>query len=137
MLNDQVIKTSIERIIVDGGDVLKNIKVGDKGYKGFGETYYSKINFAKKKGWKKHLEMTINLTCVMGEVRFVFSENLKEFESIILNEKNLYRLTIYPNVWFAFEGLYRPFSIVNNVADIIHDPNEVERKNLDEVNFKW
>ena len=31
--------------------------------------------------------MTLNLTCVMGEVRFVFSENLKEFESIVLNEK--------------------------------------------------
>ena len=51
MLNDKVIKTSIERIIVDGGDVLK-YQVGDKGYKGFGETYYSKINFAKKGGKK-------------------------------------------------------------------------------------
>ena len=56
MLNDKVIKTSIERIIVDGGDVLKNIKVGDKGYKGFGETYYSKINFAKKRDGKNTLK---------------------------------------------------------------------------------
>ena len=137
MLSNKVIKTPIEKISVDGGDVLKNIKVGDKGYKGFGETYYSKISFGKKKGWKKHLEMTINLTCVVGEVRFVFSENLREFESIVLNENNLYRLTIYPKVWFAFEGLHRPISIINNVADIIHNPNEVERKNLYEVDFSW
>ena len=72
MLNNKVIKTSTERIIVDGGDVIKNIKVGDKGYKGFGETYYSKIDFTKTKGWKKHLKMTLNLTCVIGEVRFIF-----------------------------------------------------------------
>ena len=137
MLRNKVIKTSIERIIVDGGDVVKNIKLGDKGFMGFGETYYSKINFAKKKGWKKHNKMTLNLTCIVGEVRFVFSENLKEFESIILNEKNLYRLTILPKVWFAFEGLYKPFSVVNNVADIVHNPNEVERKDLNQVNFIW
>ena len=137
MLNDKVIKTSVERIITDGGDVIKNIKVGDKGYLGFGETYYSKINFAKKKGWKKHLKMTLNLTCVIGKVKFIFSENLKEFESIVLSEENLYRITIYPNVWFAFEGLYKPFSVINNVADIVHDPNEVERKNIDEVDLKW
>ena len=47
MLSNKVIKTPIERITVDGGDVVKNIKVGDRGYIGFGETYYSKINFAK------------------------------------------------------------------------------------------
>ena len=47
MLNNKVIITPIEKIKVEGGDVLKNIKVGDEGYKGFQETYYSfiKISF--------------------------------------------------------------------------------------------
>ena len=137
MLDKKVIITPINKVKLEGGDIIKNIKVGDIGYKNFQETYYSLIKFGKKKGWKKHLEMTLNLTCPIGEVNFVFSEDLKYFENFLLNEKNLFRITIAPGVWFAFEGLYKPYSIVNNVADMIHNPNEIERKNLSDVNFRW
>ena len=137
MLDKKVIITPINKVKLEGGDIIKNIKVGDIGYKNFQETYYSLIKFGKRKGWKKHLEMTLNLTCPIGEVNFVFSEDLKYFENFLLNEKNLFRITIYPGVWFAFEGLYKPYSIVNNVADMIHNPNEIERKNLSDVNFRW
>ena len=81
--------------------------------------------------------MTLNLTCPFGEVNFVFSEDLENFESIKLNDMNLMRITIYPGIWFAFEGLKKPFSIVNNVADLIHNEVEIERKNLNEVNYDW
>ena len=137
MLNDKVILTPIEKIKVEGGDVIKNIKVGDLGYKNFKETYYSFINYGKKKGWKKHKEMTLNLTCPFGEVKFVFSEDLENFETITLNDENLLRMTILPGIWVAFEGLNKPFSIVNNVADMIHNEDEIERKNLNEVNYSW
>ena len=137
MLDKKVIITPINKVKLEGGDIIKNIKVGDIGYKNFQETYYSLIKFGKRKGWKKHLEMTLNLTCPIGEVNFVFSEDLKYFENFLLNEKNLFRITISPGVWFAFEGLYKPYSIVNNVADMIHNPNEIERKNLSDVNFRW
>ncbi len=137
MLNDKVILTPIERIKIEGGDVIKNIKAGDLGYKNFKETYYSFINFGKKKGWKKHKEMTLNLTCPFGEVNFILSENLEDFESITLNDKNLFRITIKPGIWLAFEGLNKPLSIVNNVADMIHNEDEIERKNLNEVNYFW
>ena len=33
MLNKRVILTPIEKIEVDGGDIIKNIRVGDCGYK--------------------------------------------------------------------------------------------------------
>ena len=137
MYTKKIIKTPIERIKVSGGDIIKNLKTGDRGYSGFGETYYSIIDFKKKKGWKRHINMTLNLTCPVGAVRFVFSENLEEFQKIILDENNLYRITVSPGIWFAFEGIYHPFSIVNNVADIVHNPKEIERKNLKEVNFIW
>ena len=137
MLNDKVILIPIKKIKVEGGDIIKNIKVGDLGYKNFRETYYSFINFGKKKGWKKHKEMTLNLTCPFGEVKFVFSEDLENFETITLNDENLLRMTILPGIWVAFEGLNKPFSIVNNVADMIHNEDEIERKNLNEVNYSW
>ena len=137
MLNNKVFKTPINRITVEGGDVIKNIKLGDKGYIGFGETYYSIIYFNKKKGWKRHLKMTLNLTCPMGAVRFVFSADLKKFQDIVLDENNFYRITIHPGIWFAFEGLHKPYSIVNNVADMVHNPIEIERKDFKEVDFFW
>ena len=137
MLNNKVILTPIEKIKVEGVDIIKNIKAGDLGYKNFKETYYSFINFGKKKGWKKHKEMTLNLTCPFGEVNFVFSEDLENFESITLNDMSLMRITIYPGIWVAFQGLKKPFSIVNNVADLIHNEVEIERKNLNEVNYDW
>ena len=60
---------------------------------------------------------------------------MKIFESITLNDKNLLRITIYPGIWVAFEGLNKPFSIVNNVANLIHNEDEIERKNLNDVNY--
>ena len=50
---------------------------------------------------------------------------------------NLMRITIYPGIWVAFEGLNKPFSIVNNVADLVHNEVEIERKNPNEVNYDW
>ena len=32
MLNNKVFKTPINKIIVEGGDVIKNIKIGDRVY---------------------------------------------------------------------------------------------------------
>ena len=49
MINDKVILTPIKKIKVEGGNVIKNIKDGDLGYKNFKETYYSYINYGKKK----------------------------------------------------------------------------------------
>ena len=37
MLNNKVILTPIEKIKVEGGDIIKNIKDGDLGYKNFKE----------------------------------------------------------------------------------------------------
>ena len=37
MLNNKVILTPIEKIKVEGGDIIKNIKAGDLGYKNFKE----------------------------------------------------------------------------------------------------
>ena len=137
MFNNKVFSTPLKRIIVPGGDVIKNIKVGDNGYNGFGESYFSFINYKEIKGWKKHLEMTLNLTCPIGNVRFIFSKDLNEFKEIVLNKENNSRITVKPGIWFAFQGLYDQTSLINNVSDIVHNPKETVRKCIDEVNFTW
>ena len=52
-------------------------------------------------------------------------------------ERNYFRLTVPPNIWFGFKGISRNVSIILNIADMIHDPDEVLRKNLDEIDVAW
>ena len=137
MYKEKIILTPIKRIRVKGGDIIHNIKKTDHGFEGFGETYYSFINHGEIKGWKKHLKMTMNITCPVGKVKFIFSENLIEFKEILLDKENLYRITVKPDIWFSFQGLHNPFSLINNVSNLIHDDKEVERKELNSVNYKW
>jgi len=42
-----------------------------------------------------------------------------------------------PGIWFAFEGLSVPYSLVLNITDIAHDPQEIERKELNEYINYW
>ena len=137
MFNDKIILTPIKRIKVIGGDVIQNIKKNDEGFEGFGETYYSFIDKGAIKGWKKHTKMTMNITCPVGKVKFVFSKDLKQFKEILLDQEKLFRITIKPNIWFSFQGLHHPNSLITNVANLIHDPEEVERKDLSTVNYFW
>lgn len=133
--------TTLARIMADGGDVMHAMKNGDIGYSGFGEAYFSWISTGSIKAWKRHLQMTMNLVVPMGKVRFVFyssnSEGKQKFRSEIIGEERYMRITVPPGIWFGFQGLGNSSSLVLNLADIWHDPNEVERKPISEINFIW
>lgn len=129
--------TPLNRIAVEGGDVLHAMKKTDQGYKDFGEAYLSQIYFGLIKGWKKHLYMTLNLIVPIGNVRFAFLDELGGAREVLIGDLNYSRLTIPPGIWFAFKGEATPFSLLLNIADITHSPNEVERKPLEDMNFKW
>ena len=42
-----------------------------------------------------------------------------------------------PGIWFGFQGLAFGSSLLMNVADVEHDPNEVLRKVATEFAFDW
>tara|TARA_Y100000589_G_scaffold98220_1_gene92896 strand:+ start:6744 stop:7163 length:420 start_codon:yes stop_codon:yes gene_type:complete len=127
--------TKLERIKVIGGDVLHYLRSDDYGFNGFGEAYFSFVNFNSVKGWKKHNEMKMNLVCPIGQVKFIFTEDFNEFMEINIGQNNYVRLTVKPKVWFAFKGLNEPYSLLANIANIKHNQNEVERMNLSEVDY--
>lgn len=133
----EIIVTSLKRISVAGGDVLHAMKKIDAGFVGFGEAYFSIIYKGSVKPWKRHLKMTLNLVVPIGMVRFVFidDEGLRREE--IIGADRYVRLTVPPGTWFAFEGLSAPYSLLLNVADIQHDPNEIERKKSDAYMNDW
>ena len=88
--------------------------------------------------------MTLNLTVPVGSVKFVFIYNLtkyiaeaEEYEEVIISPREYIRLTVPPGVWFGFKGLGKEVNLISNIADIEHDPSEVERKSLSEIEYNW
>ena len=136
-----ILVTPLRRIETIGGDVLHGMKQSDPGYAGFGETYFSWVSIDAVKAWKRHTQMMMNVVVPVGKVRFVFrcvnSEDVEEFRVEEIGEDRYVRLTVPPGIWFGFQGLGTPQSLVMNIASIPHDPNEVERMLLSDINYKW
>ena len=104
----------------------------------FGEAYFSKIKFKKIKAWKYHTKATLNLTVLVGKVKFVFyTPYKKSYKIITIGEKKYSRLKIPPRVWFGFKGISKKESIIMNLTDLPHDKKEVLRYKKSEINFKW
>jgi dTDP-4-dehydrorhamnose 3,5-epimerase len=136
-----VLVTPLQRIKVKGGDVLHAMKHSDIGYCGFGESYFSLVAAGAVKAWKRHTKMTMNIVVPMGQVRFVFrhqnEDGVDHFQVVDLGEDSYVRLTVSPGIWFGFQGLRTPQNLILNIASISHDPNEVERLELSEINYNW
>ena len=96
------------------------------------------IEFSKIKAWKRHMKMTCNLIVPYGKVKFVFYDEDSDTKSTFeIGEDNYCRITVLPKIWFGFEGLHQPSSLILNISDIPHSPNEIERKEIDAINFDW
>ncbi len=131
--------TKLSIFPLDKGNVLHAIKKDDEGFNGLGEVYFSFINSNSIKAWKLHQRMTLNLVVPLGRVRFVFLDpqipDVFRIEDI--GEENYVRLTVPPGIWFGFKGLSDEPSLVANIADLKHDPNEVIKKDILAFNYQW
>ena len=134
-----IVTTHLSKIPTDGGDVLHGIKKNEETYFGFGEAYFSNIKKGKIKGWKLHKEMTMNLIVPSGTVKFVFfDEKFKSHQELTIGRINYCRVTVPPKIWFAFQGLDNKYpNLVFNFANFQHDPNEVIRKEINEIFYNW
>jgi dTDP-4-dehydrorhamnose 3,5-epimerase len=139
-----VLLTPLKRIHHPKGDVFHGMKKSDVGFSGFGEAYFSTINNEDTKPWKKHLEMTLNFVVPMGKIRFVIYDDRENsvtkncFFDVTLGDNNYQRITIPPGVWVAFNGVGSSYNLLLNLANLEHDPNEIERKgNLSDIVYLW
>ncbi len=134
---DGVILTPLKKIHHPKGDIYHAMKKSDRGYNGFGEVYFSNINKNDIKGWKKHLQMTLNIIVPIGEIKFVvYDIKTNEFFSEIISSGNYQRLTISPGLWVAFQGMQNE-NILLNIASTEHDPSEAENLTLDQIEYAW
>jgi dTDP-4-dehydrorhamnose 3,5-epimerase len=120
--------------IIDGpsGQVMHALKNFDPGFVGFGEAYFSTVGLGQFKGWKKHLEMQLNVVVPFGCIRFILfdgrpaSQTYKLIQEFELGPHNYQRLTVPPGIWMGFEGLSPGTNMLLNLASIPHNPSEAE-----------
>ena len=134
-----ILVTPLMRITSIGGDVMHALKNSDNGFNGFGEVYFSWVERGAIKAWKCHQHMTLNLVVPLGEISFVFHIKDQEncFRTENIGEEKYVRLTVPPGIWFGFQGRGSDQSLLMNLADMAHDPDEVLRKKTSEIVYNW
>jgi len=140
MIKDVLI-TPLDIIDTPGGNVMHVMKETGVGYLSFGEAYFSQVNKGAIKAWKRHRKMTLNLVVPVGEIKFVLFDDRDIsntiFQEVMISKNNYCRLTIPPMVWVGFQGFANDGSMLLNIANIEHDPDEVDRKEIEKINYDW
>jgi len=138
-----VLVTPLRRIEHPKGDILHVLKRTAPGFAGFGEAYFSSVLAGEVKGWKRHQRVTLNIVVPVGRIRFTLHDRRTgsategRFEAITLGPDNNARLTIPPGIWMAFAGAHAGPSLLLNIADEEHDPQEADKADLNEFEFRW
>lgn len=135
---DRISVTPLRRIDVEGGDVLHGLRRDDPDFVAFGEAYFSWVHFGAVKAWKRHTRMTSNLVVPVGTIGFVFASSPDgDVRTEVVGEQRYARVTVPPGIWFGFTGLAEPSSLLLNIADIPHDPAEVDRAEPCDFAYSW
>ena len=130
---DGVVIVPLKRIPDERGSVQHMLKRTDPHFQEFGEIYFSTIYPGVVKGWHLHSRMTINYSCIVGNIKLVCyderptSKTKGEVQVIYLGQKSPVLVSVPPGVWNGFMNVDVVESIVANCATIAHDPTEVTR----------
>jgi len=86
--------------------------------------------------------MTMNLVVPIGKINVVLcddrlDQNEIKFHEVVMSRDNYMRLTIPPMIWVGFQGLNKVSSLLLNIADIPHDPEEVDNKEVNQFKYIW
>ena len=138
-INSNYNLTKLKIIPNNNGPIYHGINKNDLDFKGFGELYFSKIDYKAIKAWKYHTKQTCNFLVPIGEVLFVTISDEKNsiYNSIKIGEKNYCRLSIPPSTWFGFMGLGKDINLITNLSDFVHNPSETINKDLEYFDFDW
>lgn len=134
----------LKQIALPKGDLWHAFKATDDGFVSFGEAYFTQVKFGETKGWKRHNRYTLNLVVLQGEIRFIIYDDREgsatkgQFETINLSPSaNYQRLTIAPGLWMAFSGMNKGVNMLMDLIPEVHDSEESDKKELNEINYKF
>lgn len=141
------VETQDLRIIpTEGGPVLHMLRSDAPLFKGFGELYFSEVLPGAVKAWKRHTRQTQHFAVPAGRLKVVVYDDRDDsptkgrVEEFILGRPDAYRLLrIPPLVWYGFTAVGDEPALICNCADIPHDPQESERKDMGsaDIPYRW
>jgi dTDP-4-dehydrorhamnose 3,5-epimerase len=132
--------TPLRRIHHELGDILHIMRTSTNESLDIKEIYASSVSRFKRKGWKRHLRLTLNLVVIEGAINFSFVDDRENNGKIVALSyhvdplHNHSQITVPPLVWVAFEGLKASNILVNCIAEL-HDPLEQQNIPLDSFPF--
>jgi len=124
----------LSQIRDERGAVLHMLRADAPWFEKFGEVYFSVVNAGAIKAWKRHQKMVQNIAIPIGTIRLVVfddrpaSETKNAVQVIDTGERHYGLVRIPPMVWYGFQGLAAPLSLIANCSTMPHDPDEVERR---------
>ena len=130
----------------DRGMVMHMLRADAPHFKGFGEVYFSCINPGAVRAWTRHKVMVRNYAVPSGRVRVVLYDEREgsptrgEIQEVELSPQGDYRLLVIPPlVWSGTKGLGAALSVVANCATLMHDPEEIERRDWHDhsIGYDW
>jgi len=114
------------------------------------EVYFSVIYPGAIKAWHRHKRMTLNYVVPIGNIKLVLydgradSKTAYDVQEIYLGENCPHQLVrIPPLIWNGYTTVDGKLSLVANITDFTHDPDEIERKDPnnfvsdDSIPYEW
>ena len=141
-----VITRELAEIPAPGGPVLHMLRSDSPLFKQFGEIYFSEIEPGAVKAWKRHREQSQAFAVPSGLIVVVIyddrpgSPSFGVTERFILGRPDNYRLLyIPPLLWYGFSGQGTTPSLLANLADMPHRPEESDRIPFDDprIPYAW
>jgi dTDP-4-dehydrorhamnose 3,5-epimerase len=125
------------------GKLFHHTRVDSPFFKDFGEVYISQTSAGVVKGWKLHKELSQLMSVPVGRVLFVLKD-LREgshtygiVNQLILGPDEYQVLKMPSNIWYGFQTISENDSLIVNLTDLPHKPDESIALELDssEINF--
>ncbi len=141
-----VVLTELCQISDERGGVLHLLRSDEPDFTRFGECYFSEVLPGAVKAWKRHSAQSQNLAVPVGRMRMVIFDGREASSSrgvvqvLELGRPDAYmRLQIPPGLWYGFSCISNIPALMVNCADLPHDPDESERRCMDdpEIPYRW
>mgnify|MGYP001207525813 FL=1 len=137
--------TPLKQFFDERGKVMHMMRNNSSVFKKFGEIYFSCTYPDAVKAWHLHQKMTLNYAVVYGSIKCVLYDDRPKsktkgvLEEYFMSPEDYYLLTVPPLVWNGWKSIGNSTSIVANCSDIPHDPDEIERKPVEnsDIDYDW
>jgi len=142
---DGVVIKKLAQFHDERGKVMRLLDSSSENFAAINEVYFSCIYANAIKGWHRHKMMTLNYASIFGSVKCVLFDDRDNsptkgvIQEIFLSPENYCLVSVPPKIWNGFKGLGTDMSTVVNCASMIHEDDEVNKKDPfdNDIPYDW